>query len=121
MEADDLRWHGTTLPALPTPALNALGVEERERIEQLSDALHLRWFHAKHDALGFHHHVTAAWHTTHPESAVFVTRDPVFTTKAKLDAFRTLNLQTQKLPPGGAVGYLMRVARQGSSANDSGA
>lgn len=90
----------------PTPHYDALNPEDQACLRDLYTKLHRKWHNAKNDALGFYNHVTVAAHTTHPEWAVFVTRDAHFLAPTKLTALRALGYLGQILPPAQALAFL---------------
>lgn len=94
---------------MPTPALDALGQEEREGVYALLKRLRRRWMNAKNDALGLYSHITNAVHTTYPERAVFVTNDHNFFKQTKAAGLRALNIPGNILRPAEAVVFLCNV------------
>ncbi len=115
-ELDQERWVGSYIrpspdaPARrPTPALDALSPEEREELRILHARLNRIWSNEKNDALGLYNHITQAWHTTHPEHAVFVTSDGGFLRAQRREALQRLGYHGQLLPPGRAVEYLLAI------------
>lgn len=96
-------------PPLPTPALDALSTRDREAVRTLCERLHRKWMNAKNDALGLYAHLSVAWHTPHPEHAVFVTSDKKLRTPAKLRELRALRMPGEILPPAEAVTYITSV------------
>jgi len=100
---------GVLYPPRPTPALDSLSPQERERVRGLLHDLEGRWWNAKNDEEGFYNHLTLAWHTRCPEHAVFVTSDRHFLRAARREAFRSLGYRGHILRPAEAVDYLQRV------------
>lgn len=106
LELDEQRLGPTRIPPRPTPALDALGDAEREELRQALRDMYRQWNNAKCDALGFHGHLVQAWHTTHPERAVFVTDDGNFFKKTKAPALEGLGYRGKILRPADAVAFL---------------
>lgn len=107
LELDDMRWGPIYIPPRATPTLDALSTDERERLKGRFETLSRKWMNAKNDALGFHAHLTLAWHTPHPEHAVFVTRDHNFRKRTKLDALRAIGYRGEILPVEEALAFLL--------------
>jgi hypothetical protein len=114
-ELDRLRY-STWIPPRPTPALDALSAADREELRALSAQWHRFWMNWKHDALCLNNHLTRAWHTTHPERAIFVTSDGNFHKRMKLAALRELGYRGHVLRPTAAVAYLRTFARMPTAA-----
>lgn len=93
----------------PTPAYDALSSEEQARARSVRAECQRVWRNAKNDALGFHSHLTVAWHTSHPEWAVFVTCDGNFHKQTKLAALRALGYRGKILRPRDAVVFLLDI------------
>lgn len=108
-ELDDLRMGPIRIPPRPTPGLDALSSGERDELERFLTHLHRKWFNAKNDSEGLRIHITLAWHTTHPEHAVFVTSDGDFHKQTKLQELRALNFPGEILRPAEAVAFLRTV------------
>lgn len=93
-------------PRRPTPAYDALGAEGQARVRSVRAECQRVWRNAKNDALGFHSHLTLAWHTSHQEWAVFVSSDGNFHKQTKLAKLSALGYRGRILRPRDAVVFL---------------
>jgi hypothetical protein len=112
---------GTVHPPRPTPALDELSANDKEQLRQRFEKMHRRWLNTKNDALGLHAHITSAWHTTHPDHAVFVTSNDNFYKRAsqkqtKLELLRELGYLGKVLRPVEALVFLRTVTSASNAA-----
>ncbi len=93
----------------PTPILDTLDETEQDELWAICEDLFRKWMNKKNDALGLCAHITQAFHTTHPQQAVFVTSDGNFHKENKLAALRNLGFPGEILRPAGAVTFICKV------------